>query len=1478
MFLQNPERTNATVDPRLSVANASTLKLKWAFKTGGGVATSVSIVGTTAYVGSWDGFEYAINTATGTQIWKSPNLGITTDPGCNPVNIGITSSADVENGVLYVGGGGPYWYALNASTGAVLWSVYTGDNSQTGAHYNWSSPLIYQGFAYIGVASNCDNPLVQGHLMQVSLTTHQVVNDYVFVPKGELGGGVWTTPTVDPSTNTIFVTTGTLNDYTQTQSQAIVALDAITLGYKGSWQLPFQAAVADSDWGTTPTLTTAADGTPLVTAANKNGSVYTWKRSDLEQGKPDTNPPLWQDQIAIGGDCPTCGDGTIAAGIFANGVLYYAGGHQVVNGHGSGGTISAFNPGTGAVLWTHQTEAAVVGAPAYVNGEIAYGQGHTFEVINAANGQLLYSYLLPGPTYSAVSVARSQFYIGDINDSVYAFGIPGASTIPPDPNCPATLNASNPGAGPVTCQDIRSPAVAGSESSSGGVLTVTASGAAIHGTSDQFRMISAPVTGDSQSSVELTAQSTQNTQPQAGLMMRQSNDPTSPFYAVLAYPNDLTEGLPLADLVFWYRTGWGSTSIELTKLYPATKPIWVMIQRTGNIFSAGVSSDGVHYTLIPGSTVDVNIPATVLGGLAVDSGSSKNTGTASFANISVGGPVTTAMAPQTPSHPCPASWTCSDIGNPNPPGDTTSSSSTNFTLFGTGTGITGASDSFHYVYQPVSGNQTLTSQVVTQPGAPTTAHEGIMMRANPSPTSPFYAVLFTSTGSATVSWRYYDGIADRTGSLPLPSVKSPAYVQISSFLDTGLSTPNFFFSTQTSTDGVNWSPVLGSTQAIPMGTQYLVGMAADAEAPRVTVPVVFNGVSIAATTTPPSGICPTGFSCSDIGNAILPGNQLYINPQQPETPASTGVWTIEGGGSDIWSTFDNFRYAYQNFPNDPVNSVNGDGTVSVRVVSQTNPNTDGWIKTGVMIRGQNGTDPQAPYYGVFVSSGNGIVVQWRTAEGALSNQLLATPGAGASTIPPVTPQYVLAERYTNPGTGIVYYAGFTSTNDVTWQWIPGSTVAVNLTGFLTSGIATDSHNEAGYSVATVDNLAQLAGASPPPGVCPDTWSCTDIGGALPPGQDSLSNGTWSEVGGGGDIWSFADAFHFVSQSLPADGSVTAQVTAQQNTDPWAKAGPMMRTTTDPGSPYYGTFVTPGNGVAVQWRSSQGASSNQIVVGGQVSIYLEVTRYTSTGTNPQTYYTAYTSPDGVTWTAIPGSTQAISMPGAILAGFAITSHNQGTGSAVTLANVGVSSVEPPPPPGVCPDTWSCTDIGGALPPGQDSLSNGTWSEVGGGGDIWSFADAFHFVSQSLPADGSVTAQVTAQQNTDPWAKAGPMMRTTTDPGSPYYGTFVTPGNGVAVQWRSSQGASSNQIVVGGQVSIYLEVTRYTSTGTNPQTYYTAYTSPDGVTWTAIPGSTQAISMPGAILAGFAITSHNQGTGSAVTLANVGVSSVEPLAPF
>ena len=50
----------------------------------------------------------------------------------------------------------------------------------------------------------------------------------------------------------------------------------------------------------------------------------------------------------------------------------------------------------------------------------------------------------------------------------------------------------------------------------------------------------------------------------------------------------------------------------------------------------------------------------------------------------------------------------------------------------------------------------------------------------------------------------------------------------------------------------------------------------------------------------------------------------------------------------------------------------------------------------------------------------------------------------------------------------------------------------------------------------MDNLASLPGSQPPPSICPDAWTCTDIGDPTPAGQDQLtSSGTWHKAGGGG---------------------------------------------------------------------------------------------------------------------------------------------------------------------------------------------------------------------------------------------------------------------------------------------------------------------------------------------------------------------------
>jgi glucose dehydrogenase len=139
-YLHDTERTAASGETILSTGNAAQLTKLWSFQTGGVIAASATVVGGTVYVGSWDGYEYALDATTGAQKWKS-FLGTTTaNPICVPPSSGVSPGAAVQNGVVYLGGGDSYWYALDATSGTVLWRVFTGDNSAASGHYNWSSP------------------------------------------------------------------------------------------------------------------------------------------------------------------------------------------------------------------------------------------------------------------------------------------------------------------------------------------------------------------------------------------------------------------------------------------------------------------------------------------------------------------------------------------------------------------------------------------------------------------------------------------------------------------------------------------------------------------------------------------------------------------------------------------------------------------------------------------------------------------------------------------------------------------------------------------------------------------------------------------------------------------------------------------------------------------------------------------------------------------------------------------------------------------------------------------------------------------------------------------------------------------------------------------------------------------------------------------------------------------------------------------
>ena len=1381
-YLHDGGLTAASSETILTPAAASTLRPLWTYKTGGMIAASATVVGGIAYVGSWDGYEYALNATTGALVWKT-FLGITTAPACAPPSLGVSSVAAVSGGVVYVGGGDSNWYALNASTGSVLWSVPTGDNSATGGHYNWASPLIVGNSAYIGIASLGDCPLVQGQLLRVDLTTHAVVASVNFVPTGQVGGGVWTSPAIDTSTNTVYVTTGTLNNAVQTTSEAMVAVDATTLAIKSYWQIPRSAANADSDWGDSPILFSDGNGRAMVAGVNKNGFLYAFDRSNLALG------PVWSEQIAIGGICPTCGDASVASMAFAQGLLYVGGGNTTIAGVGYPGAVRAINPTTGAVVWARGLASPVIPALAYDNGMVLVGSGSRLEILDAGNGNRRFSYATGAVIYSPPSISNGVVYIGSGDGNVYAFAPTTPASPPLDPSCPSGL----------VCQDIGGPALAGSETVAAGSWAISANGAGVGGTTDQLRLMSETWSGSVQAQARVVAQSVVGTGTESGLMARQANDPGSPFYSVAVAGGN--------SVAVQYRTSFGAATKSL-KVASAALPTYLEIVRNGDSFSAASSPDGVTYTLIPGSTVTDTMPDQIMVGLFATSGSNGTASTSIIDSVSVGAPGT-APSPAASASPCPAGWSCTDVGNPASVGNQTLTSPT-WTISGAGTasGANAYGDQFHLVWQSIAGDATLSARVAAQPNTSAGAQAGLVFRTDATtPGAVSYGAFVTPTNGIQVVYRSSLGL--RTVVAATASGSAPAYLEITRYGNT--------YTTFTSADGVTWSPIIGSSVTFGAGGAMVAGMAVNSGLNSAATDTL-DSVSLAGSAAPPPSLCPTGWTCQDIGSPTPGVGSQYT--------VGTNL-TVEAGGSDIWGVYDAFRLLSQ--------PLAADGTISVRVDSQSNSST--WAKAGVMIRATN--DPASPYFAAFITPGNGVAVQYRATQGGASSQVLA---AGT------TPAWLEVAR--SGGT----FTAYTSTDGVTWTAIPGASVSIAMTGTLLAGLAVTAHNGGQQGTVTFDTATLTNASATPPGACPTNWSCADIGNVGIAGGQSLTSGTWTVQGGGGDIWDVADNFHYAYQSLATDGAVSARAIAQTNTSVWAKAGVMLRATTDPGSPYYAAFVTPGNGVAVQWRSTQAGASSQILATGTPPVYIKVAR--SGGS-----YSAYTSPDGATWTLVPNSTVNLGLTGTVLAGLAVTSHTWGVLGSATFDTVTLATLPPP---------WLDTDIGAPAIAGSATSTGGVFTVHAGGTDIYGTADQLNLASQPVTGDTTLSARVASQTNTSSWAKAGVMLRATTDPGSPYYAAFATPGNGVAVQWRKTQAATTSQVKTTGTVPLYLEVARAGNT-------FTAFTSTNGSTWTPVPGSSVTFVMPGTVLAGLAATSHNGTVMGTVTFDSVSLGGSTPPPP-
>jgi hypothetical protein len=156
---------------------------------------------------------------------------------------------------------------------------------------------------------------------------------------------------------------------------------------------------------------------------------------------------------------------------------------------------------------------------------------------------------------------------------------------------------------------------------------------------------------------------------------------------------------------------------------------------------------------------------------------------------------------------------------------------------------------------------------------------------------------------------------------------------------------------------------------------------------------------------------------------------------------------------------------------------------------------------------------------------------------------------------------------------------------------------------------------------------------------------------------------------GTDIWNFTDECRFAYKRLSGNGSIIVKVDSLVNSDPWAKAGVMIRETLSADSSHAAVVITPGNGVSFPRRQAAMNESTSITQAGVAAPHwVKLTR-------TDNLFKAEHSADGKSWTSVgadpAASEMTIIMGTSVYIGVCLTSHNATAVTTAQFSNITTS---------------------------------------------------------------------------------------------------------------------------------------------------------------------------------------------------------------
>jgi polyvinyl alcohol dehydrogenase (cytochrome) len=327
----SPSLTNSRFQDRaaagLAVSDVARLKLKWAFNLGAVTAARAqpSVVGGRVLISTASGSVYALDLRTGCIDWVfKADVGIRSS---------VTLGEGAEAGAAFFGDQRANVYAIDVSTGRLIWKVHPPDHlaATATATPRYDRGTLYQAFSsseeVLAASPRYDCCTFRGSVVAFDAATGRTLwQSFTIVepPRplgksssgsesyGPSGAGIWSTPTIDEDRGVLYVATGDNYSAPATAtSDAVLAMDLATGRLLWSRQLTAgdaynlgcsagqpihcpQPAGPDFDFGQPPILVRLGKTSRALVIAQKSGVVHALD--------PDHEGAiLWQRQVGRGG-------------------------------------------------------------------------------------------------------------------------------------------------------------------------------------------------------------------------------------------------------------------------------------------------------------------------------------------------------------------------------------------------------------------------------------------------------------------------------------------------------------------------------------------------------------------------------------------------------------------------------------------------------------------------------------------------------------------------------------------------------------------------------------------------------------------------------------------------------------------------------------------------------------------------------------------------------------------------------------------------------------------------------------------------------------------------------------------------------------------------------------------------------------------------------------------------------------------------